>query len=477
VRRAVASLVEVIFAIDDRDAMPLLDAAIACLPDGRARSLDIALAEFTDRLAQVLAAWSPEVEAPELSDSAAVRELRAVSALAGRFGSEAPIVQPLRAALDALKFLRLRKLVLSSEVPPDLDVQVGADTGFVEELVSCALREFDHAAAQPGPCTLRAWMQSATITAIELRAPGVVTHSGSGGFGGTAIQLLAAIGASAEILRNAEDTILIQLVVEPSPASFAGSEIDRAILQYVHQVLRRRGQMWHNLRPFATMAHDLKNLLVAMDARVLQARSDKRNVRRHLAAAEELQDRARVAVAQMKLLLNSVRQPVFASVSVKALLSTFVSELGSRLPAHITLRTHLHAGADEIDGDLDLLRAALENLTKNAIEAMPDAGVLQIEWLPDEHGSVLISIADSGPGIPDHVCEALKGGSAPRSRRSQGSGLGLISVARIARLHGGTFEIARATQGTIATLTLPARDAMESTFDGGVTPRQPGVLP
>jgi two-component system osmolarity sensor histidine kinase EnvZ len=71
-------------------------------------------------------------------------------------------------------------------------------------------------------------------------------------------------------------------------------------------------------------------------------------------------------------------------------------------------------------------------------------------------------VADRGPGVPPAEVERLKqpftraAASRTRADGAPGAGLGLAIVERIARLHGGSFDLLpRDGGGTIARVTLP----------------------
>ena len=80
-----------------------------------------------------------------------------------------------------------------------------------------------------------------------------------------------------------------------------------------------------------------------------------------------------------------------------------------------------------------------------------------------EDGRIVLEIADRGPGIAPDQVERLKRpftrASFARSNEGNiaGAGLGLAIVDRIARLHGGTFDLlARDGGGTVARVVIPA---------------------
>jgi signal transduction histidine kinase len=75
-----------------------------------------------------------------------------------------------------------------------------------------------------------------------------------------------------------------------------------------------------------------------------------------------------------------------------------------------------------------------------------------------EGASVLLSVTDHGPGIPEgdrkHAVERFVRLEA--SRTQPGSGLGLSLASAVATLHGGELRLGDAHPGLVATLVIPA---------------------
>jgi two-component system OmpR family sensor kinase len=114
-----------------------------------------------------------------------------------------------------------------------------------------------------------------------------------------------------------------------------------------------------------------------------------------------------------------------------------------------------------ITGDRDLLVLAVYNLVENALKFTAGNDSVEVRALEDGR-AVVIEVADSGAGIPStdvsKIFEELYRGSNARS--TEGSGLGLALVNRIATLHGGGVGVRSSQQeprGTVFTLRLPRR--------------------
>lgn len=116
----------------------------------------------------------------------------------------------------------------------------------------------------------------------------------------------------------------------------------------------------------------------------------------------------------------------------------------------------VHAEALTVSGNRDLLFQSLANLLDNAIKYAPEGGRLRVD-LRHENSSIVLAVADDGPGIPadqrDRVFQRLH--RLDQSRSTPGEGLGLSLVRAVARLHGGSCDVEDNHPGARLVLRLP----------------------
>jgi two-component system sensor kinase FixL len=121
------------------------------------------------------------------------------------------------------------------------------------------------------------------------------------------------------------------------------------------------------------------------------------------------------------------------------------------LGGHIQVERSFQAKLPEILADADKLKQVFLNLFKNAVEAMPEGGVLTIRGEPRER-EVVVQVIDTGSGIAQGVDPF----QPFKTTKPNGTGLGLSIVREIVSAHGGTLTYAsQAGRGTTFNLTLP----------------------
>lgn len=117
----------------------------------------------------------------------------------------------------------------------------------------------------------------------------------------------------------------------------------------------------------------------------------------------------------------------------------------------------------DVDADYDQLYRILNNLIRNAVDALSGRpqGSVQGRIRVDasrEGGEVAIEVADNGPGVPEKaratLFQAFSGGVRPG-----GTGLGLAIASELAAAHGGHLTLVDTAQGATFRLTIPDRKA------------------
>jgi PAS domain S-box-containing protein len=110
-----------------------------------------------------------------------------------------------------------------------------------------------------------------------------------------------------------------------------------------------------------------------------------------------------------------------------------------------------------VEGDEVLLRQALSNLCRNALEACTGAPPrIVVEGGNDGPGTLRLTVSDNGPGVDPALAERI---FRPFfTTRARGTGLGLALVQKIVVTHNGRVSAANAeTGGACLTVTLPLR--------------------
>jgi PAS domain S-box-containing protein len=128
----------------------------------------------------------------------------------------------------------------------------------------------------------------------------------------------------------------------------------------------------------------------------------------------------------------------------------------------IHVRTDLASQLPTVTADRVQLQQVLMNLMLNGIEAMKDTGgELTIKTELRQDGQLLISVSDTGVGLPADMTEQIF--NAFFTTKPQGSGMGLAISRSIIESHGGRlWANANYTQGATFQFTLPAEAVRSS---------------
>jgi hypothetical protein len=181
------------------------------------------------------------------------------------------------------------------------------------------------------------------------------------------------------------------------------------------------------------IVHDFNNYLTMLHAHKMKLESALEDCQQRLAQMGQLLDHACQLPRQL-LAFARGEAPAKQPIDVHALLRSLEGLVCGRTGGLVTIEYRLDPAGVWIECDPVQLTQALMNLCCNGVDAMGGEGRLVFETRC-EGGVALISIEDTGPGIPP---EALSRIFEPMyTTRRGGSGLGLVVVREVVSRHGG----------------------------------------
>ncbi|WP_147819968.1 two-component system sensor histidine kinase NtrB [Salidesulfovibrio onnuriiensis] len=158
----------------------------------------------------------------------------------------------------------------------------------------------------------------------------------------------------------------------------------------------------------------------------------------------------------LKSIINFTRptEAEITMVDINELVTSTMEVMGLGLSQqHIELVRELEAGMAMVKANPEVIKQCLINLVKNAIEAMPEGGVLTIATGMNRDYATL-TVEDTGVGIEPEVREKIF--SPFFSTKGKGSGLGLAMTRKIMDEIGGEVDLTSSVgKGTRITLLLP----------------------
>lgn len=151
-----------------------------------------------------------------------------------------------------------------------------------------------------------------------------------------------------------------------------------------------------------------------------------------------------------------------APVSLRALVEEVVNDAGFEgQPAGARVSV-TSADAVTLEGDREILRRAIENVVRNAVQ---HTGEGEIEVSLEAGDRILVCVRDHGPGVQSDalaaIFERLRRVEPDRARKTGGAGLGLAIAKRAVELHRGTITAENAEGGgLLVTIGLPRRASL-----------------
>lgn len=128
--------------------------------------------------------------------------------------------------------------------------------------------------------------------------------------------------------------------------------------------------------------------------------------------------------------------------------------------ANISLNSYPASDLPPVPMDRELFKQALLNLLLNAEQAMPEGGEIVLQTRRDG-STAFVDVIDTGTGIPPDALEKI---FRPfHTTKPGGTGLGLATVRKILRAHGGDITVqSEPGRGSKFTLSLPITETTAS---------------
>jgi two-component system sensor histidine kinase HydH len=210
----------------------------------------------------------------------------------------------------------------------------------------------------------------------------------------------------------------------------------------------------------ATLAHEIRNPLAAISGSV-------QVLKKELALNPEQRELMEIVLKESERVSHSLGQfldfalptkQVFSVISLADTLDETIKILkgGGELNGRITVQGNFLASGLHYYGSQGQFKQVFWNIIKNAIRAMPEGGVLNIDFLGPRKHEIELRFSDTGRGMTReakaHLFEPFYSGF------EGGRGLGLAVVRRIVDDYDGRIDVrSEVNQGTEVVITLPVR--------------------
>jgi PAS domain S-box len=236
--------------------------------------------------------------------------------------------------------------------------------------------------------------------------------------------------------------------------AFASITRDMTNRNKMDELLRRAEKLNTVGQLAAGVAHEIRNPLTTLRGFLQLQQQTNRLNQRHIDIMLSELDRINLIVSEF-LILAKPQATKFRIQDVRFILGDVISLLDSQAHlCNIVFTTSFDDEPCEVACEENHLKQVFINVLKNAIEAMPKGGEIEIE-ARKQPGWIVVTIRDHGVGISEEMIPKL--GDPFVTSKESGTGLGIMISQRIIQSHQGTMEI-RSTvgKGTTVTINLPA---------------------
>ena len=200
----------------------------------------------------------------------------------------------------------------------------------------------------------------------------------------------------------------------------------------------------------AMVGHDLRGPLQTIKNAIYLLNKNPESLGETLRIIDDAVDRATMMLQEFRE--QTRKAPLTVSrVDLGALMAKALE--GAIIPEGVNAVVEVGEGLESVPVDTFKFRRVIDNLIRNAVEAMPKGGELRVEAHLNV-GEILVEVSDTGEGIPEEVMGELF--KPFHTTKAGGLGLGLAYSKRAIEAHGGLITVkSEVNKGTTFTVSLP----------------------
>jgi two-component system sensor histidine kinase PilS (NtrC family) len=211
----------------------------------------------------------------------------------------------------------------------------------------------------------------------------------------------------------------------------------------------------------AGIAHEIRNPLAAIAGSVQVLRGSKSltaQEQRLMSIVLKESERLNKSISDfLRFVRPQEKRPLEFDVAASLAETLDLLENSRELDERHQIRREIEPPSFSLLGDGDQIRQVFWNLARNAVQAMPQGGVLTVRTVVEEDEYQII-FTDSGRGMSHADLERLF--QPFRTNFPSGTGLGMAISYRIVQEHGGRIEVtSKEGSGTAITISLPTKVA------------------
>jgi signal transduction histidine kinase len=223
--------------------------------------------------------------------------------------------------------------------------------------------------------------------------------------------------------------------------------------------LRKAVEHFQRIEEFAVLAgglaHDFNNILSLVSENVALALGDE-DLKEIHARLRQMRDALKKGAALVERLTHysHPRETEIRSIEINDVVNAALELARPLIRNHVRVKTEVSRPLPAVAADSSRLEQVLVNLILNALDAMPGGGELKLCAKLAPSGEVpsggnidgndqfvLITIADTGTGIPEELRGSIFDVVFTTKPAGKGAGLGLASAQAIVRQHKGYIKV------------------------------------